>query len=302
MRYNKPVLTIDEQIDLLRARGLKIKDSDRAKKYLTTVGYFRLTGYMFHLQANDGSHAFLRDTEFDEIITLYQFDKSLRNLLSEYIERIEVAMRSLLSNEFSYKYGFFWYADHNLYADKNVHEIIIKHIGESFSKASELYLRSFQRKYTSESYPPSNMAMEILTFGKIARLYAGLNNDTEKQNIAMSFVLPSHILSSWITYIANVRNICAHHSRLWNKKVTVDRFKIPAREKYKFQGSIPDDFNTTVYGIISIINRLLSSINPGNTFISKIETLINSFPEIDVIDMGFPDDWENNATWKYPDG
>ena len=298
MNYDKPVLSIQEQLSLLIERGLIIEDPARAKKYLETVGYFRLTGYMFHLQSNDGNHKFIKETKFEDIILIYQFDKKLRYLISEYIERIEVAMRSFISNEFSKNHGFFWYTDHNLYADKGIHTLITGNVKDSFSNASELYLKSFQQKYTSESFPPSNMAMEILTLGKISRLYSGLKNNIEKQNVADSFNIPSHILSSWITYVTNVRNICAHHSRLWNKKVTADRFLIPSREKYKFNGSIPDDFNTTVYGIISVIARLLSAINPQHTLILKVEALINLYPGIDVADMGFPADWKNNPAWK----
>lgn len=298
VHYDKPVLSIQEQIDLLTERGLIFEDHVRPKKYLETVGYFRLTGYMFHLQSKDGNHKFIKNTKFEDIILIYQFDKKLRYLLSEYIERIEVAMRSFISNEFSKNYGFFWYTNHNLYADKGIHTTITDQVKESFSKASELYLKSFQQKYTSEFFPPSNMAMEILTLGKISRLYSGLKNDIEKQNVAHSFNTLSHILSSWITYITNVRNICAHHSRLWNKKVTANRFLIPSREKYRFNGSIPDDFNTTVYGIISIIARLLKAINPQNTFISKGKALLHLYPGINVADMGFPADWKENPAWK----
>jgi abortive infection bacteriophage resistance protein len=86
------------------------------------------------------------------------------------------------------------------------------------------------------------MALETLTMGKLTRLYKALKNDTEKMQIASDFNLPSSILTSWIIYLTNVRNICAHHARLWNKRVTADQPLIPSREKYKFKGEITSNF------------------------------------------------------------
>jgi abortive infection bacteriophage resistance protein len=296
--YAKRPLSIKAQIDLLKNRGLIINNYEEADRYLRTVGYFRLTEFMAHLQSKDGHHKFVEGTEFDDVILIYQFDKKLRYLISEYIEIIEVAMRSLISNEFAYSHGFFWYTDRNLYADQNVHVLITNQVKESFSRASESYLKRFQERYPSECFPPSTMAMEILTLGKLSKLYSGLKNNIEKQNVASSFNTASHLLSSWIGYVTIIRNICAHHSRLWNRKVPAGRFLIPTREKYRFKGSVPSDFNTTVYGIVSVMSRLLEAINPENTFIQKIHMLVDAYPQIKIGDMGFPGDWKENPAWK----
>lgn len=296
-RYSKTPYTCEQHIELLKERGLIIANEERAKKYLESIGYYRLTGYMFHLQNKSNDNKFLPDTNFDRIIELYKFDKALRSIVLEYIERIEVCVRSKISNKYSLEHGFFWYLDEQLYADNNIYETIKSEIASSYEDPKEIFLRAFKRNY-DDDFPPSNMALEILTFGKLSRLYSGLDNNDIKREIAKEFNLVSEYLSSWLIYINNVRNICAHHSRLWNKKVTVDRPSIPKKEKYKFNGSIPniDEFNTTLYGIISIINRLLKSFNPENNFTNKITSLIKEF-NIQVELMGFPKDWETNATW-----
>ncbi|MCL8538930.1 Abi family protein [Chryseobacterium gallinarum] len=298
-RYSKTPYTCEQHIELLKERGLIITNEERAKKYLESIGYYRLTGYMFHLQNKSNDNKFLPDTNFDRIIELYKFDKALRSIVLEYIERIEVCVRSKISNKYSLEHGFFWYLDEQLYADNNIYETIKGEISSSYEDPKEIFLRAFKRNY-DDDFPPSNMALEILTFGKLSRLYSGLNNNDIKREIAKEFNLVSEYLSSWLIYINNVRNICAHHSRLWNKKVTVDRPSIPKKEKYKFNGSIPniDEFNTTLYGIISIINRLLKSFNPENNFTNKITSLIKEF-NIQVELMGFPEDWETNATWHH---
>lgn len=298
MKYTKEPKTSEEHYSLLvDERGLSISDQERAIKYLKTVGYFRLTGYMFHLQSADGNHRFLEGANFDDIIGLYQFDKKLRGIISEYLERIEICLRAKLTDKYSISHGFFWYSNSGLYDDETIFNKINEEIKESFNDPKEQFLRKFKLRYTEESIPPSNMALETLSLGKLARLYKALKNQDGKFEIAGEFNLPSNILTSWIIYLANVRNICAHHARLWNRKVNVDRPIFPNREKYKFKGENAEDSNTTLYGIISIINRLLSSFNPHNSFVKKIEDLINECG-VDCTLMGFPTNWKEAANWK----
>jgi len=282
----------------LKERGLTIKDEGRAKKYLNNVGYFRLSGYMYHLQSTDGHHKFIDGITFNDIILHYQFDKKLRAIMLEYLERIEIALRARLTDKFSNSFGFYWYTDKSLFEDYGVFDSINKEITEHYTDPQERFLKAFKNKYTSESTPPSNMALEILTLGKLSRLYRGLKNKDDKVDIAADFQLPSTILSSWFIYLTNVRNICAHHSRLWNRKVSADRPLIPNRKKYQFKGTIPENFNTTVYGIISMIDRLLCAINPNNRFIEKIIELIDSCPTVSTKSMGFPEDWKTNPAWE----
>lgn len=298
MKYPKDPYTNEQHIELLRERGLEVSSEDRANRYLTNVGYFRLSGYMFHLQSNDGNHRFEKGVTFDQIIEHYQFDKKLRLLVGEYLERLEVALRSRLTNYYSINYGFYWYTEYGLYADISAYENIQKEIKGRFDEQKERFLKSFKYKYTSESLPPSNMAMEVLTFGKLSRLYSGLKNGEEKQKIAKDFNLPSSILSTWFIYLSNVRNICAHHSRLWNKHITADRPSIPSRKKNKFPGELPKGFESSIYGVIALIDRLLKEINPTNSFTIKVQKLIEDYPGIETFKMGFPPDWKKNAVWK----
>jgi len=298
MKYEKKPLNCDEHIEILSERGLYIPDLKRAKKYLGTIGYFRLTGYMYHLQESDGSHKFKDGICFNDIILHYHFDKKLRATVNEYLERIEVALRSKLTDYYCINHGFYWFTQYDLYDDKKVYDSINAEIADKFVEPQERFLKYFKRKYTSESLPPSNMAMEILTLGKLSRLYKGLSNDSEKMAIANDFGVPSVILSSWLIYLNNVRNICAHHGRLWNRGITADRPIIPKRKKYKFNGIIPEDFNSSCYGVVSIIDKLLSEINPTNRFIEKVKGLIDQYHNINTKFMGFPENWKEEPSWK----
>ncbi len=297
MKYIKPPFSTAQHIELLKSRGLDIPDETKALQHISNIGYFRFTGYMYHLQErSNGSHQFIEGISFDDIIGHYQFDKKLRILIFDYMERIEVALRAKLTDKYSLNHGFYWYSMYKLYDDNHIYDSINGEIHEKFKDPQERFLKAFKNKYSGESLPPSNMAMEILTLGKLSRLYKGLSNNKEKMAIAEDFNLPSTILSSWLIYLTNIRNICAHHSRLWNRTLSVDRPVIPTRKKYQFKGTIHPNFNTTMYGVISITDRLLTAINPTNSFISNISELIHHHP-INPRLMGFPDDWETNATW-----
>jgi abortive infection bacteriophage resistance protein len=297
LRYTKTPFTVDQHIELLKTRGLVIEDYDRAKRYISNIGYFRLSGYMYHLQSTDGNHSFKEGTTFNDIILHYQFDKKLRAILLEYLERIEIALRARITDKFSNSVDFYWYTDKSLFDDMAIYNSINAEIIEHYKAPQERFLKAFKNKYTSESLPPSNMALEILTLGKLSRLFRGLKNKNEKVQIAEDFGLPSTVLSSWLVYLTNVRNICAHHSRLWNRKVTADRPMIPSRKKYQFKGDIPTDFNTTVYGIVAMIDRILNAINPSNHFIDRLIHLIDDYSNINTTLMGFPEDWRSNPAW-----
>lgn len=253
---------------------------------------------MYHLQSSDGKHNFYPGTTFQDVIQHYQFDKMLRSLTMTYLERIEIALRAQLTDNFSKEQGFFWYAKRELYDDHEVYNQINTEIADRFAEPQERFLKSFKNRYQAESMPPSNMALEVLTLGKLTRLYKGLSNKAEKVAVARAFGLPSSILSSWFVYLNNIRNVCAHHSRLWNRRTTADRPQIPTRKDHKFSGTLPDDFNTTYYGTTSLIKRLLDEIDPGNRFIEDLGALMERFPTIRIALMGFPADWKESPAWQ----
>ena len=143
MRYAKTPYTVDEHIELLELRGLIIGDRERAKRYLSNIGYFRLTGYMYHLQTRDGSRHFFEGITFNNIILHYQFDKKLRALIMDGLETIEVALRAKLTDNFSLNHGFYWYTHSELYGDQVVYNLINDKIKQYFADPQEKFHKSF---------------------------------------------------------------------------------------------------------------------------------------------------------------
>lgn len=296
--YQKQPQSSAALIELLKSRNLVIEDEGRATRYLESIGYYRLSGYMYHMQLPDKSHRFVEGTSFDDVVAMYKFDKRLRAIVMEYMERIEVALRAKLTNYYSSAHGFFWYADASLFDDKGTAAAILGSIKEDFKLPKDQFLRAYKRNYSAEPLPPSQMALETLSLGELARLYKALATDEFKKLIASDFRLASPTLETWFLWLTNVRNVCAHHSRLWNRNMSALRPQMPARKDYKFAVPMPEESNTNMYGVVALMHRLLRAFNPDNSFAKKVEDLVREY-KVDATLMGFPEDWERAAVWHH---
>lgn len=181
MKYTKKACTIDEHLEILINRGLTIDDTDRAKRYLESVSYYRLSGYMFHLQDKRNASIFYEGTTFNDIINLYTFDKKLRCIFLEYLERIEVCLRTRILNAYCEIKGFYWSIQPENFLEKKdlrdngnevlgYHAYVLESVTKDFEKPKEQFLKAFKLKYTDETYPPENMYFETLSFGKLIKL------------------------------------------------------------------------------------------------------------------------------------
>lgn len=140
------------------------------------------------------------------------------------------------------------------------------------------------------------MIMEIASFGTLSILYSNLLPGQAKRKIAAYFGLADSVFSSWLHSIVYIRNICAHHSRLWNKVLGV-RPLMP-RSPHNTFIPIPASGTQQVYFILSMINYLLNTVNPNHSFIPRFKELLNRYPMVDIKAMGFPAEWENEILWK----
>src|SRR5690606_33132394 len=126
---------------------------------------------------------------------------------------------------------------------------VIDAIRKAFYQPKEQFLKAFKNKYTSNDLPPEIMAFEVLSFAKMIKLFSCLKNDDSKNSIAHAFNLPSgKMLVNWMLFLNDVRNVCAHHSRLWNRKFTANKISFPSRKKHKIEGNIPEHSNANLYG------------------------------------------------------
>lgn len=314
--YNKPPLTYTEQVELLISRGLLVSDKKRAERHLSNISYYRLSAYMrTYKQATNGAllDDFTPGTTWDMVYNLYVFDRKLRLLVFDAIERLEVAIRTQIIYQLSHKYGSHWQDDKNIFNSpktitlrdgskvvKDVYVDIQRHIKEQLNNnKAEEFIQHYCRKYDSPENPPSWMSVEVMYFNHLSRICTELKNRSDKTEIARYFSLPPDIFCSWLHTINYVRNICAHHARLWNRGLDITPKELKF-SRMRVWISKPDTVERRrIYYFLCMLNYLLQTINPTSTFKQRLKALLEEYSEIVSTDaMGFPHDWVNEKIWE----
>jgi abortive infection bacteriophage resistance protein len=305
--YAKPALTFAQQLSQLKGRGLNVEDDSRALHLLETISYFRLSGYWYPmLDMPKQAHNFKPNSSFDTGFKMYCFDKELRRLISSELEKVEVAIRSKMIYIMSHAHGAFWYRNNSLFRNANRLSETLNKLTNEYSKSDEDFIKSFDLKY-SDPLPPSWMILEISSLGNLSHIFKNLRPSRHKRNIANYFLLSESVLESWIHSIVYVRNVCAHHARLWSRKMSISpNFPVAPSGKWIMITTLPNpiagfppvNINNTTYYLLCMVNYLLSVINPKNTFKTKLNSLLVAYPTIDIKAMGFPIGWEKEQLWK----
>lgn len=299
MKFKKPAINSNAQIALLRSRGLVVPDEDKAKHYLKYIGYYRLAGYALPFQVNhnqDGSHQFLTNASFEDVLDLYIFDRKLRLLVTDELERIEVAFRSELSQTMSEAFGPHWYTSSKCFIERYNHtdfiDLLKKDIGFDPSKSAvrQRFIDHYFKKYCDPKLPPSWMIFEILSFGTVSQVFKNLSRENQKL-VAKSYGLDGSVLASWMHSITYLRNLAAHHQRLWNRSYTI---KPIIAKQYASELSEPTRF----YAQAIIIQVLLKVVAPESQWANKLGNLFAAHPKVNIQQMGFPHDWQTREIWK----
>ncbi len=326
--FDKPAIDIGEQIALLKARGLQIQDETRARHFLEAVSFFRLTPYMRPFQlADDPQHGFRSDVGFRNLTRLYDFDRRLRLLVMDAVERVEVAARAVISNHMGPSRGVHWYLDARVFKHQYNHERLLNTVRDKQERALRDYARECQnidrlpdderkahlkRQRAYESYArhypltycepelmPGWAMVEELTLGDLSHLYAGLAHDADRKAIARRLNLVAPLLESWLHTLTTVRNICAHHARLWNRELGI-RPKLPEKPKFVWPEQLKVGTHKRMYPVLSILNHMMRQTSPHTSWDQRLHELLNEFHEIDLLAMGFPQHWQDDPFWQAP--
>ena len=295
MRYDKPALTFEKQIELLEGRGLTVSDKARAANYLSNISYYRLSAYMLPLKV-PGTDRFADRTTFDDVLNLYLFDREFRLLIFDVIERLEIAFRTQMSYQLAQDCGPFWFEDRNHFRDADRWREQLENIDTEVNRAKEVFKDHFFEKYDEHERMPIWMTSEVLSFGLLSKIYRNLKMSDGKKRIARHFGIGNPIvLESWMQSITYVRNICAHHSRLWNRILTV-RPTYLERPTNLWITQSPD--NEKAYYFTCCVLYMLRSINPNAGFVKHFQNLLGRYPKTKFESMGFPVNWNRDAFWK----
>ncbi len=291
--FQNKAFTIEQQLELLLSQGLLIPNKEQAKFHLSTVNYHRLSAYfsIFYDLTLGMERHFKLNTHFEEVWDLYVFDRKLRVLTADALERIEIAFRTNLINFMSVKYGPHWYLEESIFKNKVIHSNFLKMVQGICDNSHELAIHQYNEKYFSPKYPPIWVLMESLSFGACSKLYKNIKLIDDKRESALIFGYHPTLIDSWMNALTYTRNICAHHARLWNRwfvQEPKDIFVFNERMKNR----------KPFYQHICIIKKLLKTISPGNHWVRALYVLISEYKHFPVWKMGFIDDWENDPFWK----
>lgn len=221
--YTKPFLAVKDQIALLKARGLSVDQSeDAATSYLSTVNYYRFTGYAIPFQI-DREH-FKQGSKFSEIQAVYSFDRELRSIVFSACEAVELTFRTILAREFTRKYGPIGYLDASNFPNANESASSVAYMEKEFDRSTAICTKHFKSTYSN---PPLWAIVEVCSFGSLVRFFKALHN-ADQNAISSYFSMRGDILASYIHHISVLRNMCAHHARLYDHRFSY-AFK-PLRE------------------------------------------------------------------------
>ncbi len=295
-RYTKTYASTTQLVSLLRSRGLAIRDEARAKEYLRHIGYYRFSAYLFPLLTTPKeNHVFKSGSTFDNALDMYRFDRHLRLLMFNQIEKIEVAVRSSIVNITSRETGNpFWMTDPSCFYDAKQFVKTKQLIDTELAKSREEFIEHFRNTY-SEPYPPAWMLAEILPLGVLTKIYENIKSNQIRKKIAQEFSLNVPVFMSWMTIITVTRNNCCHHSRVWNRTFALRALTMRRMTRPWISTNVNQQ---KVYFSLCIIKYFLDIISPKNDMSSKLQSLLSEYPTIDINAMGFSMSWEQEALWQ----
>jgi len=311
-QYEQPlkgVKTIEEQIGLLEKRNLKFSDKEKAKRLLKECQYYRITAYRYPFVFENNKDRFKDDIDFEDIWKLYVFDRRLRFLVIDAIERIEVSLRSRWAYVLAQKFGILAYQDNSAFKKQILHSTIAKIIFENIQTSDQPCITHYIK---NNKKIPIWALCEIITYGELLSLFNAIKSRKIKNEILDNLEIDEKIASSFLNSLRIVRNICAHHGRLWNKRLFANLKKpnkpeelglsmnYPAiDEKTDSKETISQKLNLqkSIYNILVMLVFFLDKIAPQSKWSKRLVELLQANGKY-LEEMGFPQNWEKLPIWE----
>lgn len=288
IHYSKPALSVADQVALLKARGIVVNDPASAARFLTYHNYYYVSGYVFFFERKGQSrtHRFETAVSFEQIVELMAFDQGLRERFFAAVQSVEMAIRCSLARHVSLAHGPFCLEMPEIFRRpevvSGVRERLLKALDEH---RNEPFIAHFTRQYT-QPIPPVWVMTEVLTFGTISYLYSQLRTDLQKA-IAADFAVDHMVLVSWLKTITELRNTCAHHTRLWNKTFV----NAPMIRRADQGFPLRSDGRSRLGAVIPLLSHLLATIEPTSTWTDDLREHLRSCPHIRPDDLGLTAWW-----------
>lgn len=300
--FEKRAFTIEEQIAQLRSRGLIINPEDEAAHYLSHISYYRLGEYWYVMQEDKTAHKFKPNSRFADVIALYNFDRELRILLFDVIEKLEISLRTKMIYHLSHEFDPWWFQNFQLFQDSRALVRTLSNLEEEISRSKDITIKSHFKKHKDDlRFPPAWKSLEQTSFGALSKLYGNLKSSVGSKNtIAEEFGAVNHTyLPSWLQSISQIRNYCAHHSRLWNRNLP-GAPKLLSRPPNKWSEDVPKQHEFQyLYVHLCLMKYMLNIVQPINHFTPKLESLFTKYPNVDPKALGMKPRWKDEPLWVY---
>lgn len=306
MEYLKPWLSFEQQADLLiRERGL-MADREELIAHLSSVGYYRLSGYWYIFKRNPSAgdaeekdERFVEGTTFEQVWKLYVFDRQFRLVVLDAIERVEIYFRTRLAYELSRETGPFGFLEPRglPLLTQEEYEEFIGRCRDELDRSREPFALHFVERYGDvHEFPPYWVLVNLMDFGTMLRLYRGAPAPV-RNRLAGDLGVSARVLKSWLVAINTVRNICAHHGRLWNRGIGT-RPAIPVRGKHPEWHEPFQVRSDNILGMLTILSYLLERIAPDTSWRDRLFRLLGDLGEDELKRMGFAVGWSECPLWE----
>lgn len=282
-------------------------DRSSAEAFLSHVNYYRLSGYALAFERD--RHVFIQGTTFEQVRAAYEFDRVLRDLVTEALEVVELDARTAVAYHFGKCYGAFGHIDPNRFFvprpsrhetrkhDFN-HSKWLENIRHEATRSTERFIEHYKQTYSGFPALPVWMVTEVMSFGSLSRMYQGMH-DRDRRAVAHRYGVQSTFLASWLHHLVYVRNVCAHHSRLWDRvwAIKPDVPPFPPWSAPLLPG------NDQLFVSLLILRRMLRrcpAIAPFDTeWKSRIEALLAEPPAAStpLQRMGLTVHWKDHPLW-----
>ena len=324
MVYTRPWKSFSDQLELLKSRGMVVTDEAAALDYLQRVGYYRLSAYWYPFRkfevvqdnkngklATKALDEFQPGTQFVDAVHLYLFDKQLRSYLADALERIEISIRVDLSHLLGKRSPFAHIENskahfHPTFANRPFYKGSSESCFDAFlrkyrglvSRSKEDFVRHYHANHGDEL--PIWVAVELMDFGAISQLYSMLNVKDQLAIANRYGISDWKVFKSWLYTLSYLRNLVAHHSRLWNRNIT-SQPTLPERGEIVWCDAFIDNEDTRFkpFLLLAITRMLVKSICPNTQWHNRLAEHLESFPELhssrklDLSGMGITKDWKD---------
>ncbi len=291
--FPKKALTYSEQVALLRSRGMVVDDDAETEFYLRHLNYYRLSAYWLPFEEDHSTHRFLPGTNFRQVLDRYVFDRELRLLVLDAMERLEVSVRTQWAYALGHMHGAHAHLDPAIAFRRDRWESNLQSLESEVERSDEIFIRHLTEKY-AEDLPPVWAVCEVMSLGQLSRWYANLKPMSTRTAIASVYGLDQFVLQSWLHYLTLVRNVCAHHSRLWNREFSVTP-KIPQKNRPLASHFLPQ--SRRPYNALLMLLHCMDRVAPKHHWRRRLRSLLDKH-SVPMSEMGAPANWSSLPLWQ----